>query len=252
MIYLPHIVRRIILDLIFVPQVTIGGPSEIRGSTHYNAFSGNGLFAVWQLLSSSQARTEGLATLYRGCQSTVTAVSISNFVYFYSFHGLKVERSFILQEKSLNGFSKKFWFCGRGKWHLNLALYVDQIFNIQRLTRAFLEFHSLKPFTWGIKNRIFTCMCTEVHWGFWAAVSSKGSAFRLLRGWVFARFSSGIIYQIIQVETPKKMDKLPKEKVFKSRDPFLILPRLHKCPSDQSTVGGQSETENGWSRPSCT
>jgi len=35
------------------------------------------------------ARTEGLSTLYRGCQSTVTAVSISNFVYFYSFHGLK-------------------------------------------------------------------------------------------------------------------------------------------------------------------
>jgi len=35
------------------------------------------------------AKTEGLSTLYRGCQSTVTAVSISNFVYFYSFHGLK-------------------------------------------------------------------------------------------------------------------------------------------------------------------
>ena len=91
---------------------------------------------------------------------------------------------------------------------------------------------------------------SEVHWGFWAAVSSKGSAFRLLRGWVFARFSSGIIYQIIQVETPQKMDKLPKEKVFKSRDPFVILPRLYKCPSDQSTVGGQPETEDGWSGPS--
>ena len=43
MIYLPHIVRWIILDPIFVPQVTIGGPSEIRGSTRHNAFSGNGL-----------------------------------------------------------------------------------------------------------------------------------------------------------------------------------------------------------------
>jgi len=34
-------------------------------------------------------KCEGVGTLYRGCQSTVCAVSISNFVYFYSFHGLK-------------------------------------------------------------------------------------------------------------------------------------------------------------------
>jgi len=34
-------------------------------------------------------RDEGLLTLYRGGQSTVLSVCISNFVYFYSFHGLK-------------------------------------------------------------------------------------------------------------------------------------------------------------------
>ena len=45
---------------------------------------------IWNTNLVIQARTEGLSTLYRGCQSTVTAVSISNFVYFYSFHGLKV------------------------------------------------------------------------------------------------------------------------------------------------------------------
>ena len=37
-----HLVRTIIPDPF--PQVTIGGPSEIRGSTGHNAFSGNGLF----------------------------------------------------------------------------------------------------------------------------------------------------------------------------------------------------------------
>jgi len=34
-------------------------------------------------------RDEGFLTLYRGGQSTMLSVSISNFVYFYSFHGLK-------------------------------------------------------------------------------------------------------------------------------------------------------------------
>jgi len=34
-------------------------------------------------------RDEGLLTLYRGCQSTMISISVSNFVYFYSFHGLK-------------------------------------------------------------------------------------------------------------------------------------------------------------------
>jgi len=34
-------------------------------------------------------RDEGLLTLYRGCQSTLISISVSNFVYFYSFHGLK-------------------------------------------------------------------------------------------------------------------------------------------------------------------
>eukprot|EP00090_Calanus_glacialis_P046701 TRINITY_DN9292_c0_g1_i1.p1 TRINITY_DN9292_c0_g1~~TRINITY_DN9292_c0_g1_i1.p1 ORF type:complete len:295 (+),score=59.16 TRINITY_DN9292_c0_g1_i1:50-934(+) len=34
-------------------------------------------------------RDEGFLTLYRGCQSTLLSISISNFVYFYSFHGLK-------------------------------------------------------------------------------------------------------------------------------------------------------------------
>ena len=58
------------------------------------------LYTILQIISHGQnypkcifqAKTEGLSTLYRGCQSTVTAVSISNFVYFYSFHGLKVRR----------------------------------------------------------------------------------------------------------------------------------------------------------------
>ena len=36
-----------------------------------------------------QVRDEGFLTLYRGCQSTLLSISISNFVYFYSFHGLK-------------------------------------------------------------------------------------------------------------------------------------------------------------------
>merc|ERR1711892_1429918 len=34
-------------------------------------------------------RDEGFLTLFRGGQSTILSVSISNFVYFYSFHGLK-------------------------------------------------------------------------------------------------------------------------------------------------------------------
>jgi len=34
-------------------------------------------------------RDEGFLTLYRGCQSTLLSISVSNFVYFYSFHGLK-------------------------------------------------------------------------------------------------------------------------------------------------------------------
>ena len=42
--------------------------------SHYNVF---------------QVRDEGFLTLYRGCQSTLLSISISNFVYFYSFHGLK-------------------------------------------------------------------------------------------------------------------------------------------------------------------
>jgi len=34
-------------------------------------------------------RDEGFLTLFRGCQSTLLSVAVSNFVYFYSFHGLK-------------------------------------------------------------------------------------------------------------------------------------------------------------------
>jgi len=34
-------------------------------------------------------RDEGFLTLYRGCQSTLFSIAVSNFVYFYSFHGLK-------------------------------------------------------------------------------------------------------------------------------------------------------------------
>ena len=50
MIYLPHIVRWIILDPIFVPQVTIGGPFEIRRSTRHDVFSGNGLLCCLRAL----------------------------------------------------------------------------------------------------------------------------------------------------------------------------------------------------------
>jgi len=34
-------------------------------------------------------RDEGFLTLFRGGQSTLLSVAVSNFVYFYSFHGLK-------------------------------------------------------------------------------------------------------------------------------------------------------------------
>ena len=34
-------------------------------------------------------RDEGFLTLFRGGQSTLVSVAVSNFVYFYSFHGLK-------------------------------------------------------------------------------------------------------------------------------------------------------------------
>ena len=34
-------------------------------------------------------RDEGLLTLFRGGQSTLISVAVSNFLYFYSFHGLK-------------------------------------------------------------------------------------------------------------------------------------------------------------------
>ena len=35
-------------------------------------------------------RDEGFLTMFRGGRSTLLSVSVSNFVYFYSFHGLKL------------------------------------------------------------------------------------------------------------------------------------------------------------------
>ena len=35
-------------------------------------------------------RDEGFLTLFRGGRSTLLSVAVSNFVYFYSFHGLKL------------------------------------------------------------------------------------------------------------------------------------------------------------------
>jgi len=34
-------------------------------------------------------RDEGFLTLFRGGKSTLISVAVSNFIYFYSFHGLK-------------------------------------------------------------------------------------------------------------------------------------------------------------------
>ena len=39
------------------------------------------------------AADEGLAKLYRGAKSTLQAVAISQFIYFYAFHGMK--RAFV-------------------------------------------------------------------------------------------------------------------------------------------------------------
>ena len=47
------------------------------------------VFKVFIFDHLSQVRDEGFLTLYRGCQSTLLSISVSNFVYFYSFHGLK-------------------------------------------------------------------------------------------------------------------------------------------------------------------
>lgn len=46
-------------------------------------------------------KEEGLSTLYRGGQSTLAAVSVSNFVYFYSFHGLKRVTGSAAQQSAL-------------------------------------------------------------------------------------------------------------------------------------------------------
>ena len=75
------------------------------------------LYTILQIISHGQnypkcifqAKTEGLSTLYRGCQSTVTAVSISNFVYFYSFHGLKVGKFKISNYISYSEDNGSFW-----------------------------------------------------------------------------------------------------------------------------------------------
>ena len=45
--------------------------------------------AVWCNTWTSHPRDEGWTTLFRGGQSTLLSVAVSNFLYFYSFHGLK-------------------------------------------------------------------------------------------------------------------------------------------------------------------
>ena len=208
MIYLPHIVRRIILDPIFVPQVTIGGPSEIRGSTRHNAFSGNGLLCCLTAL-------EFLPGTNRRLGHPLPRLSV------HCHCCVHLQLCLLLLLPRAQGWTE---FHLRRVYYCRCRHHVHQILHIQRFTGASGQQSALR-------DLLFACCA----------------------GKSLLKLKKNYLPEIPSTLNPKNNGhNKPEGKILKSRNPSvkILPPRLHKCPVDQSSVGGQPETEDGWSGPS--
>ena len=73
---------------------------------------------------------EGITTLFRGAGSTIQCVAASNFIYFYTFHGLKKW----LSKDTPSALTDLLFACVAGKFKITLVRYADpQIWTISTI-----------------------------------------------------------------------------------------------------------------------
>ena len=73
---------------------------------------------------------EGIATLFRGAGSTIQCVAASNFIYFYTFHGLKKW----LSKDTPSALTDLLFACVAGKFKITLVRYEHQYLETYLIT----------------------------------------------------------------------------------------------------------------------